>query len=100
MTDRLSPETCASLDDVRAGIDALDRRLVALLAERSRYVVAAARFKRSASEVQARERVEQVVAQVRALALHEDASPDVIECIYRTVITAMTELEHRQWGRT
>ena len=42
------------------------RDIVALLAERGRYVLAAARFKRSADEVRAPQRVEQVVAKVRA----------------------------------
>ena len=39
---------CATLADVREGIDALDRQIVALLAERGRYVKDAARFKREA----------------------------------------------------
>ena len=39
------PEECASIEDVRLGIDALDREVVALLGRRARYVEAAARFK-------------------------------------------------------
>jgi isochorismate pyruvate lyase len=98
MTEAKPPEACESLADIRAGIDSLDRQIVRLLAERGRYVVAAARFKRSAAEVQAPARVEQVVANVRRLAADEGAPPDVVERVYRTLITALTELEQRQWG--
>lgn len=39
------PDSCTTMTDVRAGIDALDRQLVALIAERLRYIAAAARIK-------------------------------------------------------
>lgn len=40
------PEECSSLKEVRRGIDALDREMVALIGRRSRYVRAAAAFKK------------------------------------------------------
>ncbi|MEO6030782.1 MAG: chorismate mutase [Burkholderiaceae bacterium] len=99
MTEPKPPEACESLADIRAGIDRLDRQIVHLLAARGRYVVGAARFKRSAAEVQAPARVEQVVANVRRMAEDEGAPPDVVERVYRTLIAALTELEQQQWGR-
>ena len=42
---RPAPETCTSMIEVRQGVDALDRALVGLLAERQRYMDAAARIK-------------------------------------------------------
>ena len=39
------PEDCASLEDVRRGIDALDLDIIRLIGERSQYVKAAAKFK-------------------------------------------------------
>ncbi len=39
------PVVCESLEDVRGAIDALDRKIVAPLGARSRYVEATARFK-------------------------------------------------------
>ena len=39
------PESCTTMAEVRAGIDALDRQLVTLIAERLRYIAAAARIK-------------------------------------------------------
>jgi isochorismate pyruvate lyase len=50
------PSECASIEDVRRGIDALDREIVALIGRRARYVEAAARFKTDEAGVRAPER--------------------------------------------
>ena len=92
-----SADDCQSLDQLRREIDRLDEQIVRLLAERGDYVLAASRFKRSADEVRAPQRVEQVVARVRDLALKHGALPDVVERTYRTLITAFTDAEHRRW---
>ena len=84
---------CSSLEEVRGHIDTLDREIVALLAARGHYVRQAARFKRTTDDVRAPQRVEQVIAKVRALAEQTGAAPDVIEAIYRTMIAAFTEQE-------
>jgi isochorismate pyruvate lyase len=90
---------CRSLDDVRREIDRLDRAIVALLCERGRYVLAAAHFKRSAADVQAPARVEQVVANVRALAQAQGGLPDVVEAGYRALIAAYTVAERAEHER-
>jgi isochorismate pyruvate lyase len=93
---------CASLGEVRANIDRLDREIVGLLAEREKYVVQAARFKQSAADVPAPARVEEVVANVRRIALEFGASADVIECGYRVLISGFTQGElaaHQKQGR-
>lgn len=92
-----SPEDCESLAQVREQIDRLDHDIVALLAERGRYVLAAARFKRSAEEVRAPQRVEQVIAKVRQLADQQGAMPEVVERVYRELIRAFTDAEHQRW---
>jgi isochorismate pyruvate lyase len=99
MSPHRLPEDCESLAQVREQIDRLDRDIVALLAERGRYVLAAARFKRSADEVRAPQRVEQVIVKVRQLADEHGAMPDVVERIYRELIHAFTDAEHQQWQR-
>lgn len=98
MTSPLPPAHCASLADVRREIDRLDRDIVRLLAERGQYVLAAARFKRNEAEVQAPDRVEQVIANVLRLAEAEGAIPDVVERGYRALIAAYTDAEraHRE----
>ena len=74
---------CESLGEIRSNIDRLDREIVRLLAERENFVVQAARFKETASDVQAPARVEQVVANVRRHAVEFGASADVLERGYR-----------------
>ena len=90
--DSAVPE-CASLEEVRANIDRLDREIVRLLAERGKYVVHAARFKKTASEVQAPARVEQVIANVRRHAGEFGAPADVVERGYRVLIEGFTAEE-------
>ena len=67
-TDPAYVPLCANLAEVRENIDRLDRQIVALLAERGRYVKDAARFKRDAFQVSAPARQAQVFAHVRELA--------------------------------
>ena len=90
---------CADLDEVRSNIDRLDRGIVRLLAERGKYVVQAARFKKAEADVHAPARVEQVAANVRRLASEFGASPDIVERGYRVLVAGFTDAElaaHRQ----
>jgi isochorismate pyruvate lyase len=84
---------CTSLEEVRERIDALDRQMVPLLAERFAYARQAASFKSSAAEVPAPARAEQVVANARALARSHGASEAAVEQVYRAMIGAMVALE-------
>jgi isochorismate pyruvate lyase len=90
---------CASLDEVRANINRIDTALVRLLAERGAYVQQAAGFKRTADDVRAPARVEQVILRVRDSAEHEGASPDVVERVYRAMIAAFIDEELRAHAR-
>jgi len=82
-----------SLDEVRQQIDALDREIVSLIAQRQRWVVVAGAMKADEQAVRAPQRVEQVVAKVRALAEAAGASPDVVERAYRALIAGFIDLE-------
>ena len=90
---------CTSLQDVRREIDRLDEAIVALLAERGQYVLAAARFKRNVAEVHAPERVEQVISNVRRMAEARGGLPDVVEHGYRALIHAFTVAERAERER-
>ncbi len=81
------------LAGVRAAIDGLDEELVALLARRERLVRAAARLKTDAAAVRAPDRVEQVVARARRLAVASGGSPEVAARVYRAMIAAFVDLE-------
>jgi isochorismate pyruvate lyase len=92
--------TCTSLEEVRGAIDALDRQLVHLLAERRGLVLQAARFKKTDQDVRAPARVEQVIAKVRGLAAAEGIEPDLVEALYRRLIAGFIELERAAHERT
>ncbi|MEV4344516.1 chorismate mutase [Actinoplanes sp. NPDC049596] len=82
-----------SLAGVRSRIDDLDTQLVALLAQRQRLVETAAGFKRDENAVRAPDRVDQVIAAVRAKATTAGLDPAVAEAVWRSMITAFIELE-------
>ena len=62
------PDACETMADVRAGIDELDRNLVQLLAERMRYIAAAARIKPDRDAVRDEWRKADVLAKVATAA--------------------------------
>ena len=84
---------CTSIDDVRQRIDLIDREIVALLAQRGQLVTQAAAFKKSTDDVRAPARVEQVIAKVRTIATDVGASPEVVERVYRAMISAFIDQE-------
>lgn len=97
---RTAPEACADMAQVRQGVDALDRALVALLAERQRYMEAAARLKPSRDVVHDDARIEDVVAKVLAAAATAGLSPEIAEPVWRTLIDRCIAHEFAQWDRT
>ena len=88
---------CGSMAEVRAGIDALDARIVALLAERAGYIDRAVELK-PAEGLPARidARVEAVVANVRAAAGAEGLDPDLAEALWRRLIDWSIAREERK----
>jgi len=97
---RTPPEACTSMAEVRQGVDALDRALVILLAERQRYMDAAARIKPSRDVVHDDARIEDVVAKVLAAAGPVGLSPDIAEPVWRTLIDRCIAHEFATWDRT
>ena len=89
---------CRSLDEVRENIDRIDREIVRLLAERGHYVRQAARFKKTSEDVQAPKRVEELIANVRALAMEYRPNPDIVEQVYRTLIARFIDDEMQARG--
>lgn len=82
-----SAEYCENMNDVRAGIDAIDRKIVILLAERARYVHRAANFKKNAIDVADKERVAQVIASKKHLAIEMGVSPELVGIIFEKMIS-------------
>ena len=90
---------CTTMDDVRAYIDALDDILVPLLVQRGGYMTQAARIKQDAAQVRDEGRIQAIVDRVRARAAAEGGPPDVIEAIYRSLMEAYIDYEHREFAR-
>ncbi|GAA0869132.1 chorismate mutase [Brevundimonas basaltis] len=97
---RTAPEACQTMADVRHGVDALDRALVVLLAERQRYMDAAARIKPDRSVVHDDARIEDVVSKVLAAAGPAGLSPAIAEPVWRTLIDRCIAHEFAAWDRT
>ncbi|KPW28174.1 Chorismate mutase [Pseudomonas amygdali pv. mellea] len=83
----------STIEEVRTHIDNIDRDVVALLAKRGKLVNQAAAFKKTTDDVRAPNRVEQVIAKVRAMASETGASPEVVEHVYRAMIAAFINEE-------
>lgn len=98
LTARTLPEDCAAMDEVREEIDRLDRILVALMAERQRYIEAAGRIKPRADEVRLPWRIEDVVAKVLAEAEKQGLSKRIAEPVWRQIIECCIAHEHEIWA--
>lgn len=97
---RVDPADCRTMSEVRQGVDALDRALVALIAERQRYMDAAARIKPNRDAVYDQARIEDVVAKVLASAHAHDLSPDIAEPVWRLLIDRCIAHEFATYDRT
>ena len=91
------PFECANLQDIRAEIDRIDREVIAALGLRFAYVKAAAKFKTSEATVKASDRFVAMLARRREWAAAEGLNPDVIEKLYRDLVTHFIEEELKQW---
>ena len=98
--ERRAPAECRTMAEVRQGVDALDRALVLLLAERQRYMDAAARIKTDRSAVRDAARVEEVVARVKAAAREAGFSEAIAEPVWRTLIEGCIAYELERWDAT
>ncbi len=84
---------CKNLLQVRENIDRIDSEIIELIAERGTYVAQAANFKKDEESVKDTNRVEKVIAKVRAKAEECGANADMIETIYREMISKFVSME-------
>jgi isochorismate pyruvate lyase len=90
---------CSSLIEVRENIDRLDRQIIALMAERGKYVAEAGRFKADPAAVSAPARVEAIIARVKMIAREDGLAESVAERSYRAMIAAFEDFEREEWAR-
>lgn len=87
------------LEAIRRGIDDVDRRLIALLAERSRLVGQVVHYKRARHmAVVDRAREERMLERIGVLAESEGLDPRVARQVLRTIIDGFTLLEVEELG--
>ena len=84
---------CKSLEEVRANIDRIDDEIIKLIAERGTFVVQASAFKKDEEGVKDTGRVEKVIAKVRGKAQEYGAEPDMVEALYREMISRFVNME-------
>lgn len=97
--DHKAPADCQTMTEVRQGVDALDRALVKLLAERQGFMDAAARIKPHRGVVRDEARIEDVVTKVRAAAREAGLSEAIAEPVWRTLIDRCIAYEFGSWDR-
>ncbi|MBL8538260.1 MAG: chorismate mutase [Hyphomonadaceae bacterium] len=94
------PEECGSMLEVRAGVDEIDRMLVALIARRQGYMDAAARIKPNRQAVRDEARINQVLANVEAEAEKHGLSWGIAEPVWRELMERCIAYEFSVWDAT
>lgn len=90
---------CKSLEEVRANIDRIDDNMIKLIGERADYVRQAAKFKTNTDGVKAPDRVEAVIRKVRSNAEKYGADADMVEALYRDMISRFVDMETREFEK-
>lgn len=88
-----APQDCMTMNEVRAGVDALDQEIVTLLAIRQGYMNAAARIKPNRDMVRDEDRIQAVINNVKAKATEAGLSHAIIEPVYLLLIEKCIEHE-------
>jgi isochorismate pyruvate lyase len=99
MNSRADPAQVATMVEVRAAVDSIDRALVALLAERMRFMDAAARIKPLRSDVRDEARKRQVLDNVGRHAAELGLDPTLAQSLWETLVEASIAHEFAMWDQ-
>lgn len=94
-----SPQDCTTMAQVRAGIDALDAQIVALLADRFAYMRAAARIKPHREDVRDEARKAAVIAAARAEARAHRVPEALVADLWERLVEGSIAYELAEWER-
>lgn len=100
MTDILEPADCSTMTEVRAGVDDVDRHVVALLKRRFGYMDAAARIKPDRSAVRDEWRKADVLAKVDSAASELGLDRALLARLYEELIESSIAYELEAFDRT
>ena len=92
-------KNCSNMQEVRAGVNALDDILVPLLVERSGYMTQAAKVKNNEDLVRDEARIQTIVDRVRPMAQAQGGNPDLMERLYRAMMECYIDYEHQELAR-
>ena len=99
MTAPLAGPDCTTMPEVRAGVDQVDRELVALLVRRFAYMDAAARIKPTRDAVRDEARKAQVIANVRMHARAAGLPEDALAALWEQLVEASIAYEMAAFDR-
>jgi isochorismate pyruvate lyase len=99
MTDYPMPDDCTTMVEVRTGVDATDRELMALLDRRFGYMRAAARIKTERSAVRDEWRKAEVIANARRDAEDRGLPAAALAAIWNDLVEASIAYEMDDWDR-
>jgi isochorismate pyruvate lyase len=99
MTAAKLPKDCETMIDVRAGVDQVDRELVALLVRRFGYMDAAARIKPDRATVRDEARKAQVLDNVAREAEAAGLESARLRAVWNELVEQSIAYETVQWDR-
>ena len=91
---------CKDLEEVRSNIDRIDDAIIKLIAERGSFVAQASKFKKNEDGVRDSSRVEKVIQKVREKAELYGANPDMVEALYREMISWFINMEMSEFHKS
>jgi isochorismate pyruvate lyase len=95
------PEDCTAMDEVRAGVDTIDRAVIALLKRRFAFMEAAARIKPDRAAVRDEERKADVLAKVEGEAKRLGLpDPAFVRGLYEQLVERSIAYEFEVFDRT
>lgn len=91
------PEECETMADVREGVDAVDREIMALLGTRFGYMTAAARIKPTREAVRDETRKAEVIENAKKEAWKQNVPVGFVGEFWDRLVEASIAFEFEQW---
>jgi len=95
----IEPDACQTMAEVRAGVDATDNEIVALLERRFGYMRAAARIKQARDTVRDETRKAAVISAAVAAAEAKGLPGQVISAVWEELVEGSIAYEFEEWDR-